>query len=267
MNTHMTQPTMMPPALSAAEAGVAVGLTAPPAPTAETPIPLTYRLTDARTGAPVADIVEGHERPLHLIAVRRDLAIFQHVHPRPAGRPGEFAIDITFPAPGTYLLFGEFARAGGQRIVQRDELTVGAASGPPSLVEDREAKAVDGVRVTLLGPDALPAGRASRLTLRIEDARTGEGVRDLRPYLGAAAHVVILAEDGRTFGHTHGEATATEGEQAGRGGHGGHSSMNTRGPEIAFEHTFPAPGLYKLWGQFRTGEGHLATADFVVRAR
>jgi Cu+-exporting ATPase len=257
----------MPPAISAAEAGVRVELIAPPTLATETPISLTYRLADARTGAPVADIVESHERPLHLIAVRRDLRIFQHVHPTSTGRPGEFAIDITFPAPGTYLLFGEFARAGGQHFVQRDDLAVGVASGAPNLVEDWEPKTVDGVRVTLLSPNALPAGHGIRLTLRIEDARTGEGVHDLQPYLGAPAHVVILTEDGHIFGHTHGEATGTEGGHAGHGGHSGHSSMSTYGPEIAFEHIFPAPGLYKLWGQFRTGEGHLATADFVVRAR
>ena len=39
----------------------------------------------------------------------------------------------------------------------------------------------------------------------------------------------------------------------------------TYGPEIAFHHTFPAPGLYKVWGQFKAHDGHVLTADFVVR--
>ena len=269
MNTHTSQHTTMPmpPPLSAAEAGVRVDLDVPPTLAAETSIPLTYRLTDAHTGAPVTDVVESHERLLHLIAVRRDLGDFQHVHPTATGRPGEFAIDLTFPTPGSYLLFGEFARAGGQHIVQRNDLTVGAASGVASLVEDRAPKLIGGVRVTLQGPDALHVGHNARLSFRIEDARTGEGVRDLQPYLGAPAHVVILAEDGRIFGHTHGEAAGMDGEHDGHSSHSGHGAITAYGPEIGFEHTFPAPGLYKLWGQFRTGDGQLATADFVVRAR
>ena len=40
----------------------------------------TFRVLD-RTGRPVTSFVEQHERAMHLIVVRRDLAGFQHLHP------------------------------------------------------------------------------------------------------------------------------------------------------------------------------------------
>ena len=50
--------------------------------------------------------------------------------------------------------------------------------------------------------------------------------------------------------------------------HGGHGGADVSyGPEIGFHHTFAAPGLYKVWGQFLDHHGNVITADFVVRAQ
>jgi hypothetical protein len=51
----------------------------------------------------------------------------------------------------------------------------------------------------------------------------GEPVTDLSPYLGAAAHVAIVSEDGEEFAHGHGEAKEQE-EAAGAG------DLRRRGP-------------------------------------
>jgi len=56
---------------------------------------LTYRLSDA-AGRPFTDVVVNHERPMHLIVVRKDLGIFQHIHPQPTGVAGEYAVDASF---------------------------------------------------------------------------------------------------------------------------------------------------------------------------
>ena len=256
--------------LSPTQAGVRVDLATSPAVQPRTPVRLTYRLADARSGSPLTDVVISHERPMHLIVVSRDLGHFEHVHPTPTGRPGEFAIDVLFPVAGTYILYNGFERANGQDIIQRDELSVGGPSGPASLAEDRTPKTVSNdARVALLGAEPVPAGREATLTFRVDDPRTGDGVRDLQPYLGAPAHVVILSADAQTFAHTHGEPAG-----AAAGGHGGHARAEdghhavgaAYGPEIAFRHAFPGPGLYKVWGQFQDRHGQVITADFVVRA-
>ena len=49
---------------------------------------------------------------MHLIATRDDLGTFAHVHPEPTGRPGELAVDLTFPTAGTYDFHTEFAVRG-----------------------------------------------------------------------------------------------------------------------------------------------------------
>jgi Cu+-exporting ATPase len=280
-------PSMSAP-VSPAEAGVRAELAAPAEARLGEPIRLVYRLADAATGAPLTDVVVSHEQPLHLIAVRRDLSGFQHVHPQPTGVPGEYALDVAFPAPGEYLLFAELQRGGGQTVLLRDTLPVGDATpaGAPSdapapapVAEDRAPKVLPaggvagGLRVALQGTGHLHAGESDAFTFRLEEAATGEPLRDLRPYLGAPAHVVILSADGADFVHTHGEVGAADASPAAGMGHAegttsqaGAAPPDAFGPEIAFHHTFPRPGLYKVWGQFQTPGGEVVTADFVVRA-
>jgi Cu+-exporting ATPase len=251
-----------------------VELIAPASLLAGQPVTLTYRLTDTLTDAPVTDIVESHERPMHLIAVSRDLQKFQHIHPEPTDTAGEYRVETTFPDTGTYYLFDEFNRSSGAQIVERDELTVDAPSvEPASLTEDIAPKTYGTVRVGLTGADGIRAGQEAVLTFHLEDASTGVPIHDLQPYLGAPAHGVVLSEDAATFAHTHGEAVGAESD--------GHASMPNMpgmpgmshgtssaagfGPEIAIHHTFETPGLFKLWGQFQTKDGAIITADFVVR--
>jgi P-type Cu+ transporter len=210
-------------------------------------------------------VVVSHEQPMHLIAVSRDLAQFQHVHPAPTGVAGEYTVDVTFPTAGSYILYDEFTRRGGQDIVQRDELTVGAPSGAARLTEDRQPKLAGDMRVALQGAGNVQAGREAQLTFRLEDPTTGDGIADLQPYLGAPAHVVILSEDAQSFAHTHGEAVGAGGAHSENGTAGQTVGEMRYGPEIQFHYTFPHPGLYKVWGQFKTHDDQVITADFVVR--
>src|SRR5581483_2462963 len=218
---------------------------------------------------PITDVIESHERPMHLIVVSQDLARFQHVHPAPTGQPGEYRVDVQFPVSGTYVLYDEFTRATGHSLLQCDTLAVGGTvPGAAALAEDRAPKLVDGVRVALQGASAIRAGQEARMVFRLEDPRTGDGIADLQPYLGAPARAVMVGQDAQTFVHTHGEAVGVEaaGHGAGPSDHDG-SGQSAYGPEIAIHQTFPAPGLYKVWGQFQAHDGHIITTDFVVRAQ
>jgi P-type Cu+ transporter len=260
------------PMLSAADAGVRAELVAPPDIGPGIPVGLTYRLTDNGSGAPISDLVISHEELMHLIIVRQDLVRFQHIHPRPTGNAGEFAVEATFPEAGTYRLYAEFTRAGGEDILLRDDLVVGAPTqGGATLSLDHAPKILsDDTRASLAGVDSIMAGQEAILTFRLENPRTGAPVRDLQPYLGAPAHVVILSQDGKTFAHTHGEAIGGDASPSGSGAHNdGHAQTTggtAYGPDIAFHHTFPMPGLYKVWGQFKDHHGQVLTAEYVVRA-
>ena len=249
-----------------ASAGVRVGFNVgPAAPAPGQPVRLGYKVSDAETGRAITDLPLDHERPMHLIAVSRDLGRFQHIHPQ-LGADGAYAVTAEFPRAGQYTLYAEFVR-DGRKVLDRRELTVGGADGPvANLAPDLSAKTVGGITVGLAAPPAVTSGKESELTFRL--TRDGQPVRDLRPYLGAAAHVAVVSEQGGEFAHTHGEAAGAGHEEEG-GAHGAgdeHAAPAGLGPEIEFHHTFPAPGLYKVWGQFQTSKGEVITADFVVRA-
>ena len=76
--------------------------------------------------------------------------------------------------------------------------------------------------------------------------RGSEPVKDLRPYLGAMGHCVIISEDTTEFLHSH--------PQEGPG---------AKANVVSFHTVFPKPGKYKVWGQFDVA-GKMLIADFVV---
>ncbi|HXM55759.1 MAG TPA: heavy metal translocating P-type ATPase [Candidatus Dormibacteraeota bacterium] len=243
---------MVSGSVSAGEAGIGERLTAPADLRPDTAARLVYRLTAG--GEPFTGVVVSHERPMHLVVVSRDLGRFQHVHPLPNGRPGEYAVDVTFPAAGSYLLFDEFETARGQDVVLRDAVTVAGAPTPAAGLEpDTAPKVTGGYRVRLDGANDALWGRPTRLAFDVEDAATGRPAAGLRPYLGAAAHVAIVGRDGAMFLHTHGMA--------------GMADMGAAGPHVEITPTFPGPGLYALWAQFEAPDGAIITVRYVLNVR
>ncbi|PWW24276.1 Cu+-exporting ATPase [Geodermatophilus normandii] len=248
------------PPTDAADAGVDVRLDVPTAVRPGEPARVLATVVDSASGEPVEDLTRSHEAWMHLIATREDLGTFAHVHPRPTGRPGELAVDLTFPTAGRYVVNTEFRRQGQMSDVhQRQVVTVaGAAPAPVLLAAGPRAVVVDGVRVELEGD--VEAGGVSDLDLTVTDAVTGRPVDDLQPYLAAAGHVVVMRADGRTFAHEHAEVTDETGRPVfalpGR----------TFGPELDVHAEFPTAGTYRLWAQFRLADGDVITVPFTVQA-
>ncbi|GED90456.1 cation-translocating P-type ATPase [Streptomyces sp. 6-11-2] len=248
------------PATDAAEAGLDVHLDLPVSVRPGVPARLVATIVDSRTGKPVEDLTRSHEAWMHLIATRADLGTFAHVHPLPTGRPGQLAVDITFPTAGQYIVNTEFRRQGQMADVHsRQVVTVaGPAPAPVTVTEGPRSTVVDGVRVRLDG-DAKVGGR-SDLHYTFSDAATGHPVDDLRPYLAAAGHIVVMRADGQTFAHEHAEATGADGLPVFA------LPAQTFGPELAVHAEFPTAGTYQLWAQFRLAHGDVITVPFTVRA-
>jgi hypothetical protein len=224
-------------------------------------VALHYLITYAGSSQVLTDLPIVHERPMHLIAVSKDLSQFQHIHPE-VDANGTYTVTATFPRAGTEILFDEFA-PNGQMVLDRRELPVGKTSETgASLSPDLSPKTEDGLTASLLAPEAIEAGEDERFTLQV--TRDGQPVTDLEPYLGAAAHVAIISSDTRDFAHTHGEASEADKGHEGMESMG--SSSSTFGPEVSFHHTFPHAGLYKLWIQFGY-QGSVITVPYVVEVR
>ena len=63
-----------------------------------------------------------HEKPLHLVVVRRDLSGYQHVHPT-LSDDGTWSIDLTC-SPGTTRVFADFTPREGPALVLGTDLAV-----------------------------------------------------------------------------------------------------------------------------------------------
>ena len=246
--------------VDAADAGVTVHLAVPAGARPGVPTRLTATVRDAGTGRPVEDLARTHEAWMHLIATRADLGTFTHVHPQPTGRPGELAVEITFPTPGDYIVNTEVRRRGAMAdLHDRQVITVtGTAPAPVPLNESPRTVITDGVRVQLTGTPE--AGHASELQYSFTDATTGAPVRGLQPYLAAAGHVVVMRADGHTFAHEHAEVTDRSGRPVFA------LPGQTFGPELDVHAEFPTAGTYQTWAQFRLPNGHVITVPFTVTA-
>ena len=104
-------------------------------------------------------------------------------------------------------------------------------------------------------------GGRSDLHFAFTEAATGEPVDDLQPFLAAAGHVVVMRADGETFAHEHADVEDEAGDPV-------FALPGTEfGPELDVHAEFATPGVYQLWGQFRTADGDVLTVPFTVTAR
>lgn len=189
---------------------------------------------------PVTGYEVEHEKELHLIAVRRDLADFQHVHPTRAD-DGTWTARLSL-APGTVRLFADFVPTGGAPLTLGADLQVPGHFAPAARPAPARVARVDGHEVRLDGD--LTAGEATTLTLEV--SRDGRPVTDLQPYLGAFGHLVALREGDLAYLHVHPEE-------------------GPAGPRIEFGTTLPTPGRYRLFLDFRHGDV-VRTAALTVAA-
>jgi P-type Cu+ transporter len=244
----------------ATEAGLDVPLHVPDTTRPGVPTTVTATVLDAGTGAPVTDLTRSHQAWMHLIATRKDLGTFSHVHPEPTGRPGELQVTMAFPTAGTYVVNTEFRRRGEMAEVhQRQLVTIaGDAPKPVTLAAGPGTVIVDGVKVDLGGKAAV--GEPSDLRFEFTDATTGKPVDNLKPFLAAAGHIVVMRADAQTFAHEHAEVEDAQGRPIFA------TPGETFGPELDVHVQFDTPGVYELWGQFRLADGDVVTVPFTVEA-
>lgn len=197
-------------------------------------------------GSPVTAFETVHGERVHLIIVREGLDQFTHLHPA-VSPSGELTFTHSFPVGGTYRLFADYHPTSGKPTVATGSIAV---SGPTpttgALVTDVPGEVRgDGLAAGVTVAPA-PSGHGVRVEFRVRDER-GQAITDLEPYLGELGHMVLLSEDASRYVHVHPA--------------GGDKGTGT----VAFEAHFPAPGLYKGWGQFQRA-GRVYTLPLVTRA-
>jgi hypothetical protein len=196
---------------------------------------LTYRVVDSR-GATIEDFEVEHEKRMHLIVARRDLATFRHLHPA-QNADGSWSIDIKLDEAGSYRLFADFKRDGKAMTLASDLRVDGAADLQPLPAPVAKAKSDGGYDVAL-------ERHGNELEFAI--SRDGKTVKT-EPYLGAGGHLVALREGDLAFLHVH-------------------PSEHEESDAVAFETEFPTPGRYRLFLQFKR-EGRVHTVAFTQEVK
>ncbi|MFD5702248.1 hypothetical protein [Streptomyces lasiicapitis] len=207
--------------------------------------PVSFRVIGP-DGQAVTAFMPEHDKELHFIAVRRDTAGFQHVHPV-MDEKGTWSVELALE-PGDWRFFADIHPAGHDGT-----MTLGidaAVAGPydPRPLPEATGIAQLGEYTVALDGELLP-GEASELTLTV--SRNDRPVTDLQPYLAAYGHLVALRVGDLGYLHVHPEGEPGDGTTA-------------PGPEISFMAVAPTAGTYRLYLDFQHDDV-VRTAEFTVR--
>jgi uncharacterized membrane protein len=216
---------------------------------ANQPVVLTF--TPLHDGSVLHTLQTVHEKLLHLIIISADFTYFDHVHP--VMQPdGSLKLPYTFPRSGTYLLYADITPAGERAQVFRLPVFVKSNDPSPELLMNAPdltppatfAKAMDDDPSTtaelFFQPRTPVAGVETHFLIRL--SKDGLPVNNLEPYLGAMSHCVIISQDSQVYLHCHPEQAISPTPDA------------RAGPDVPFATTFPRPGRYKMWAQFRRND-------------
>ena len=206
------------------------------------PVKFTLKLSTA-SGKPIApeDLLIAHTRKLHLLVVDPTLSDYQHIHPEPGRRAGEWTFALTPERSGLYRVFADFTPVATAR-----GLYASADFSVPGTVarviqNPNTTWQAGGYNLELVGPARFRARQPVDLRLRIESQGATKVPVPLRPIMGAFAHLVAFDEERSGFAHLHPlEVDLTKPPDALK-------------PELNFKVTIPQAGRYVIWGQVNLG--------------
>ncbi len=213
------------------------------------------KLTTA-SGKPIGpvDLLVMHTRKLHLLVIDPTLGDYQHLHPEPGAKDGEWVFAFTPRSGGVYRLFADFTpTATGRGLYAGTELAVAGVKeregdatvlrggGTPPTAETEKMAVVRGGFVFSLSVDGgvLEAGKVADLAFTI--TREGGGEVPLEPVMDAYAHLVAFDEARSGFAHLH----PNEADLA--------KKPDATEPRLTFKITIPLRGRYVIWAQVNLG--------------
>ena len=210
------------------------------------PAVLTYTPQEVGKEQVPVPLAVVHEKKVQLIIVRKDLSAFYHEHPEYTAE-GNYRAPFTFAKGGEYVLFQDYTPAGSGHQLGRQPVTVsGPKYTPVKFSKDQMQWQQDGYQATLSFDKALSVGQL--LAMKINLTKNGQPVTNLENYLGALGHVVVISEDTERYLHVH------------------PNDQTDKGPNIGFNTSFEAPGLYRVFLQFNHA-GQIHTGNFTVNVK
>jgi len=236
--------------------------TEPSWPRAGETLTLSFRVFHPGTGELVRDFAMVHDQRYHLFLISLDMQHFEHIHPV-LKDDGSWTIDVVLPRPGYYKVLSDFVPQGGTgQFIARPLVTADydgdlVADSASLEVEPSASKTVGNMTATLaLDPPAFIAGLYGHLNFYLTDARTGEPITDLQPYLGAFGHTLILSEDMVDYVHSHpidldADFDENSGPMLFMIPMGVDPATLSGGPAVTFDGLMPRTGRFRAFTQFR----------------
>jgi len=210
------------------------------APAKDEPVEMTLTLRTA-SGKPIgpADLLVAHTEKLHLLIVDPTLTDYQHIHPVPGRRDGDWKFRLTPGRAGLYRVFADFTPAATQRGLYTSADF--AVQGPVATVITNASITHQerGYNFELVLPPGLHAGQPTILRFRIESQGAVKTPVPLEPVMGAFAHLVAFDESRSGFAHLH----PVENDLA--------KPPDHLRPELSFKLTIPVSGRYAIWAQVK----------------
>jgi hypothetical protein len=198
---------------------------------------LSFKITGAG-GAPITTYAVVHDKPLHLVVIRRDLSGYQHLHPTMAA-DGTWTIDLVLGASGSYRAIAGFTAVVGGRPVATTlgtDLTVGGGYAPVALPAPVRQVTTDNFTVSYGGTPRT----GSTQPIMVAVAGPGGRPAALEPYLGTFGHLVVIRQGDVGYVHVHPEPRLVDGK-------------------VKFWLAAPSPGTYRMFFDFQVaGTVHTA---------
>ena len=220
-------------------------------PKAGLPVEVELQVRDTKDKSVVKAFDIAHTKNFHLLVASKDLVWFQHDHPE-MDESGTWHINLTFPAGGDYLIYGDVAPAGKGSFILPNRIHVDGPSPTwkPNWVTALGPSPDGSVKGYFSVPEgAIPVGKMTSVSIKLLDTTTGAAVSDLEPYLGAMGHLMIFSQDGKTVVHSHPK-----------------EDSSSKPGIVQFNARFPKPGWYRAFGQFQRA-GKVLTVPFTFEVK
>ncbi len=250
----------------------------------------------ARFRTLTSPIVPDHGKMMHLFLIGDpDMSVFAHLHPAETDSLA-FTGEVPWLPAGRYRLFGDVTTESGMSLTVSRVIALPEAGGviAPSDSDDSWTRASTvpvigrgessalghGFTMQWAGDSVIHARAPVDLDFTVRNS--SGAVAALEPYMGMAAHAVVMRDDGSVFIHLHPMGkistaaqrafelrdrgdTTSQGRLASQALDSAPAMMmpmRMRGA-LSIPYEFPKPGRYRVWVQVEAA-GHILTGVFDV---
>lgn len=215
---------------------------------------LTLTTSAGKAIGPV-DLATVHTRKLHLLVIDPTLTDYQHLHPEPGEKSGEWVFRHTPTRTGVYRVFADFTPvATGRGLYSFADYTVGVGAAEAGR-EGESVKVTQTEKFTRMGEEAetgpwrfklttqdgAPVRAGVPSTLIFAGREVAGGVVPMAIVMDAYAHLVAFDPERSGFAHLH-----PRGEKP---GDYAVAAPDAREPKLWFDLTIPKAGDYVVWAQ------------------